>query len=342
MLTRPDDEVVMFRTLRSPTLLLAALLTALLAGCLGNHDPVGPRGPGATLATLWPNDDGRSWSYQVVDRQWPDGGWTTYPTLAAVPPAPSMSQVAALLDTLRAGTVGSADTAAFVLRFQGMITTQSGVTRQNLTETLITPSSPGLGLPAPTARAAFLARLYRARPDLRVALRARLPFLALPADTLHRYVANLLHGYAWEKTTRWIGTYGDVDTLLAWKFLTSNLIPGSEFTHQLVPALASDVFLHGRILSRRRVVTPAGVFENAVVCAYLIDYGTTALTDPSGNPTGYTRFFDYGSVSYADQTGPVACYERRMLAVGGVSIGDGDVTLRLTATGPGAFALGSR
>jgi hypothetical protein len=254
-----------------------------------------------------------------------------------VPPAPSMTEVAALLDTLPIGGVYRSHTASFGLRFNGLITTQSGVTRQNLVETLIStaagPARSPVGGPA-----AFLAQLYRARPDLRPLLRARLSSVSQLADTTHTYASNLLHGYAWEKTARWIGTYGDVDTLLAWKFLTSALAPGSEFTHPLVPSLATDVWLHGRILDRQRVRTPAGTFENAVVCAYLIDFGMAELTDESGNFMGYTRMFNYGSVAYVNTVGPVACYERRMVTAGGISLGAGDVTLRLTGQGPRRWA----
>ena len=322
------------------TAALAGLAGALLAapGCLGHHDPVAPHVSASPLRMIWPNEDGRSWSYQVVERSFADGSITIYGNPAAVPPAPSISQAAALLDTLPIGTVIGSDTASFGLRFSGLITTQSGVTRQNLFETLVSTSATSPARTPIGGSPAFLAQLYRARPDLRPLLRARFASVSQLADTVHTYASTLLHGYAWEKTTRWIGTYGDVDTLLAWKFLTSNLLPGSEFTHQLVPSLASDVFLHGRILERQTVRTPAGTYVNAVVCAYLIDFGISQLTGAGGTVTGYSRWYNYGSVAYVDGVGPVACYERRMLTVGSRSTGVGDVALRLTGTGPGLLS----
>ena len=310
-----------------------ALGLLAVPGCFGSHDPVAPQHPGTTLRTLWPNEDGRSWTYQVVDRAFTGGGGsTTYPTAAAVPPAPSMIQVAALLDHPPAETVSHSDTASFGLRFSGSVTTQSGVIAQNLAETLVSPAASGAARGPVGGQAAFLAQLYRARPDLRRLLRARFSSIGLPDDTSHVYASIFLHGYAWEKTTQWIGTYGDVDTLLAWKFLTSRLSPGSEFTFQLVPSLASDVFLHGRILGRQTVHTPAGTFVDAVVCAYLVDYGLSVGVDDTGNPIGYWRDYNYGSVTYVDGIGPVACYERRLWGLG-------DVTLRLTAQGPSSFAM---
>jgi len=314
------------------------LLALVVAGC--HESVVAPRPHVMTLASLWPSQDGRSWSYQVLDRTFAGGGaFTTYTSAGAVPPAPSMTEVAALLDTLPAGDVYHADSAAFGLRFAGTITTLSGVTRQNLVETLVSGTTPLAPRNAAGGADAFLAQLYRARPDLRVLLRARLSSATGVADTVHTYASTLLHGYAWEKTTQWIGTYGDVDTLLAWKYLTAHLSPGSEFDHQLVPSLAGDVWLHGRILDRRSVRTPAGTFANAVVCAYLIDFGITGITGEQPIVTAYTRLFNYGYVAYVDNVGPVACYERRMVSVGGISHGDGDVTLGLTAQGTPLLAL---
>lgn len=316
---------------------LAGLCCILLGapGCFDRHNPVTPRDPDTTLQTVWPNEDGRSWSYQVVDRTLAeDGGSTTYPSPEAVPPAPSMTQVAALLNTLPFGTVVHSDTASFGLRFHGWITTQSGVIRQNLVETLIPLPAQGAARTPAGGQAAFLAQLYRARPDLRPILRARFSSVALTTDTMHTYASIFLHGYAWEKTTAWIGTYGDVDTLLAWKFLASRISPGSEFVHQLVPSLATDVWLHGRILGRQTVRTHAGTFERAVVCAYLIDFGLSEKVDDAGNPLGYARNYSYGSVAYVDGVGPVACYERPLVWAGGPSFGGRDVTLLLTGYAP--------
>ena len=91
---------------------------------------------------------------------------------------------------------------------------------------------------------------------------------------------------------------------------TGDLAPGHEFSMQLVPTVAADVFLHGRILPRRTVETPAGTFRSVVECVYLIDAGVYAVTDEFGGLLGYAGFFSYGTVAYSPDTGPVASYER--------------------------------
>jgi hypothetical protein len=181
--------------------------------------------------------------------------------------------------------------------------------------------------------AGFLRELVRARPDLaRRVARLAGPALATADTIIYQHPTLFLFGYAWKRTSGWIGSYGDVDTNLAWKYLTSNLAPGSEFTHRLVPSLASDVFLHGRILSGQTVHTPAGTFVNAVVCLYSVDYGIGVTTDAHGNLVGYSRFYSYGSVTYADSVGPVGSYERLMVGLGNPSLGLADRSLALSSS----------
>ncbi|MBI5711127.1 MAG: hypothetical protein HZC42_12630 [Candidatus Eisenbacteria bacterium] len=249
-----------------------------------------------------------------------------------------MTDIAAALGDPSFIAVSGYDSASYELRFMGMITTESGARKQNLYETLVRPGQPIAVATSRPGEAAFLTQLWRARPDLRPRLAARVPPAGMLADTSHTYASTFLHGYAWEKTARWIGTYGDLDTLLAWKYLGADLWPGSQFTHQLVPALASDIFLYGRILPPRSVRTPAGTFRSATVCAYLVDFGVSALTDSSGNLVGYTRYYSYARVWYVDGTGPVACYERSLLTVGGDPTGYGDITLGLTSLPPVLWA----
>lgn len=321
---------------RSTALVLLLLLTPA-AGCRRSN-PAAPGPSGSVLQTIWPNEDGRSWTYRSDRRFWSDTGGRVYSSADSVPPAPSLSEIAAILGTQPIGSLSGSDSATYRLEFAGMITTQSGVTKQNLRETLIRPSPPATSSRARSGEAAFLARLWRARPDLRPRITARVPAAGMLADTSHWYASIFLHGYAWEKTAQWIGTYGDVDTLLAWKYLSSSLWPGSEFAHQLVPSLASDVWLHARILGTRSVQTPAGTFPNALLCLYLVDYGISELTDPAGNPAGFSRSYGYGAVWYVDGVGPVACYERMMLMVGGGSVGLGDITIGLTSFSPALSA----
>jgi hypothetical protein len=309
--------------------LLFALL-AFTAGCNDDDDkPTSPQ-PAVTLDRLWPNDDGRYWQYDVVTRGWVDTGGDTFATAAQVPPAPSPLEVLPLIDSGIDVPGATTSSSWYELRFMGTIRTGSGVTKQNLYETHVLPD-----LAQPARPRGFYGQLERARPDLRPQLRAMLASIARPADTAHYSASVMLHGYAWEKTSQWIGTYGDADTLLAWKYLTWTLNTGAQFSHQLVPSLASDVWLRARVSGRRNITTPAGTFMQTVMVVYVVDYGVSAWTDSGGNPVGYGRNYGFGAVWYAPDVGPVAAYERMLLATGGPpSIGIGDVSLSMSNRGP--------
>jgi hypothetical protein len=324
-----------------PTLCLL-VGSLLLPGCRFADNPIVPGRATPTLRTIWPNDDGHYWAYRMVGRNLYGGSIRTYPAADSVPPAPSLAEIERLIEGRGAGAGYNPDTATFRLQFSGTMTTESGMTGQNLTETIVAPTFAGrLSAPASTA---FLAQLMRARPELRSRLAARLPRATFEAGSEFGRRPLFLFGYAWVRNAEWIGTYGDVDTLPAWKYLTARLSPGSEFTHPLVPSLAHDIFLHGRILTPRNVATPAGVYRQATVCLYLVDYGVSAGRDEQGNPTGYFREYSYGTVTCVDRVGPVASYEQDMLCAGVDGPGYQELDLALTSTGPGnaAWALRRR
>jgi hypothetical protein len=222
------------------------------------------------------------------------------------------------------------------LQFDGMLTTMSGATGQNLVETFeaVPPAKPARPASAARPNAAFLARLLRARPDLQDRIAGAAPGASdSPMDT-PQLLLLFLDGGAWVKSDQWIGAYGDLDTLLAWKYLESDLSPGHEFSHQLVPKIASDVFLHGRVQRRLTWNTEVGTHENALECLYLIDYGVSTATDQDGLPIGFFRDIDYGAVVYAPEVGPVYCYERVLVTVGDtLGPGLGDARLQLVGTG---------
>ena len=213
-----------------------------------------------------------------------------------------------------------------------MFTTLSGATGQNLTETVLRPGAfVAAAAPGPSA---FLASLARARPDLRPRLATLAPAPDEASALIGRHPALFLFGYAWKRTAEWIGSYGDVDTLLAWEYLAADLAPGDEFSMRLVPSLAADVYLHARILPRRKVTTPAGSFADAVECLYEVDYGVYAEVDKGGNIVGYSRYYSYGTVAYAKAVGPVASYDRVLVSAGEPeSRGFEETKLGLTATG---------
>ena len=335
-------------------LLLVAAACFLITGC-GDDEPSRPKGGSGAraISNIWPNDDGRAWTYAYTQRIKADSGPVRlYPTEADVPPVPTMDQVAALLDSNPLG--GPVDTTAEVyrLQFTDSITTASGVTAQYLRESLEIPRVNKVAAERPSFERALLARLVMARPDLRGKIAAYMGSGMLPSLARDNQVGGaigslteqvmrgplLVHGYAWRKTDSWIGTYGDIDTLLAWKFLEAPLVYHHEFTHRLVPSLADGVYEHCRILGASSVRTEAGVFFGALECLYVIDYGVMEYRDEFGDPTGYVRFFDYGTVVYAPGVGPVYSYERWMVQPGDpVTSGFGDLTLSLTETGVSGY-----
>jgi len=326
----------MTANVRVARIALAPILIALfmLAACRKDAPlaptPV-PRDP--TLQTIWPNDDGRAWTYEQTSRSWVDpfaGVW--YATVTDVPPAPSLADIVALLGTQPIGSDVVTQPSSYQLKFAGPLSSLSGATGQNLTERVIRPGPQRVSAGGDAGDGVFFARLLRARPDLRPVLAARMRSLA--ADTSDYGDAIFLHGYVWRKTASWIGTYGDLDTLPAWKYLTSNLAAGTEFHLQLIPSVVNDIWLHARILARGDVTTPAGTWKDAVVCLYLVDFGVSSGSDSDGYPNGYSRMYEYGTVTYVDGVGPVACYDRQLVNIAPGSVGLGDVTLALTATTP--------
>lgn len=329
----------------NPARLSLAALLLVMAGALAGFGPcdtervVGPGGGGtakpSAMSRLWPNEDGRTFDYAVTDRALTGGAPKLFPTPAAVPEV-TMSQVAALLGVPPAIEPGTGSDYAFRLRFEGDMTTQSGVRTQNLVESLPLVMAPLRG-----GEAEFLARLARARPDLRARIARYAPLattLAVPA------YPNFIHGYGFLKGPQWIGSYGDVDTVLAWKFLESNVSVGHTFQQQLVPSLADDVFLKARVARTLSYAVPGrGTVRNCLEVHYLIDYGIMEWADQSGTITGYTRWIDYGRVIYAPDVGPVLDEERRGAFAGTPpSPGNYLLLLQATAVTPGGAAVAFR
>jgi hypothetical protein len=302
---------------------------------------------------LWPNDDGRFWQYRLAEA-WTPVTLDFYDQAANVPPAPSVWDLAAKLRAeARAQhgsfTGGPAETATWTLRFDGRITTESGAEGQNLTELLLNDPLAGAratssqqGVVSGMTGPAFWSHLAAARPDLAPAVRKRLGLgaqatLAVDAGPI------LLHGGAWEKTAEHIGTYGDLSHEIAWLYLVANVLPGSTFDLQLVPELASDVWLHALVLPRRLASRPRPA-PGAVEVLYLIDYGVSQATDVNGSNLGAMRSIEYGTVTYVPGVGPVAAFERALFPgpgrpPEGVKI---ETWSRLSSTGPGTWYFANR
>jgi hypothetical protein len=283
---------------RTPAWMLALTLVLVLpAGC--DDTPSGPLNP--TVGALWPNEDGREWSFATTFRVWspiPEGDYL-YPDPDSIPPAPSLDAVVRILDSdFTPPAAYDAVYADYTLRFAGRRVTRSGVEAQNLSAQIAVSGDPT----------------------------ARIPFLPV-----------ILHGGAFEKTDSWIGTYGDLDTLAAWIYLDRSLWPGHTFTYQLLRSIEDETFLHARVFPRQRVTVPAGTFNDAVEVVYLVDYGRRFQVSFDG-AYGYYRYVTFGNIIFVPGVGPAYSYERRYAPVGrDVGPGEADVTSALvsvTATPP--------
>lgn len=347
-------------------------VTLLLSGCSGDRLPLQPSsggstaesaievgaaaefptgqqgGRGVSLENLWPNDDGHLWVYDIEQHTWDPPAVHFYGNPADVPPAPSLAVVAELLRRHPTGRNQVTETASYRMQFQGLRTTLSGVTGQNLVSSIARP--PSVQAPEPTEALAsnesetasqpggFMVALRTARPDLvpRIAASMRMGQEALPARAQAVMAPTFLFGYVWERTRQYIGSYGDLNTSLAWKYLVADLRPGSTFHMQLVPDLADDVFLHARVLREGMAFSSAGSIRSAIEVLYLVDFGVSSFTDADGNILGHTRMYSYGTVTYAPRIGPVASYERGLVQAGRtLDPGIYEQVIHLTATSKG-------
>lgn len=317
------------------------LALSLMWGCNDDECPVCPDPViTATIDNIWPNADGNWWQYEYSWRVW-DQDPITFVNEIDVPAAPTLDTIEAILGSHPIGTNVSILDRRYRLLFAGIDTTDSGVIAQNLEQLIYDPPPTLAPVQTVHGEEALYLRILAVRPDLRGKL---LPFLASSDQRISeellagvfmapRQVMDLgpilLHDGAWWKTTEWIGTYGDLESRLAWKFLEANLTPGAEFSYQLVPSQASDVWMHCRVMRTVNVNTPAGSFAGALELIYLIDYGVQEYDLII--PAQYARLIDFGSVVYAPNYGPVYSYERNFVYVGTdtLAAGYGDRTLLL-------------
>ncbi len=281
----------------------------------------GSPAPEPDLANIWPNDDGDTWKYGIEAVGGDPGGGAIYPDPQDVPPLPTMAELYAWLG--EAPAIAEPDDARGYLRlqFDGMKTTDSGVTAQNLAETFYQPRQVDkAGVPGDWSRR-LAEVLMRARPDLREEIARRLPAAAAGAAAKALDPAEIeplfLFGYAWEKTDSYIGTYGDLDQLLAWKFLEADLEPGHQFAHQLVPSLAGDVWLYGRVWRSLDCTVGGRTYRNCREVLYGLDMGVQVATDEQGQTAGAVRSYGAATIVYAPEVGPVLCHERISLGSSG-------------------------
>ena len=298
-------------------------ILAIFTGCDDDSDCVNCTGNGGspTLQNIWPNPDSASWVYDHTMTAW-DAEPTIYPLPGAVPsdPIPNWSEVFAYLESNVPPAATTTEAGTMTLTFDGMTTTGSGVTGQNLVQEIIIGSLAGR---AATPRDWFLDRAW--------------PSSAGVGSSDRSPMVNegpiLPHGGAWKKSSFDIATYGDFDQNPTWRYLTSNLFVGSTFSLQLLPDLAPNLYLRATVYRQVSVETAVGTFQKALDCLYLVDYGVIAVRNLQGEIVGYVRFIDMGRVVYAPTVGPVYSYERLGVEPGEtLSAGLADFTEKLVET----------
>lgn len=288
-------------------LILICVSAVLLAAC-SDDDCVQCPGRSAepTLANIWPHADGNTWIYDLdysVHAGLPlPGEGEPLPSLAELHEALAQPVGTALLDE---------DRGLYRTRLEGEVTTESGVTAQNLVGTFYSAIT---GATARAEPAALLRLIARARPDLRAAILARDPEVAARAQSLaDAATPYFLGGYAFAAEEDGYFGYGDLDTEHSWIYLQGDLAVGSQFSLQLIPDLADDVWLHGRVWSIEDRSLGGALYRNALECMYLVDLGVQTLTDEGGNPIGTSHAYIYGATTFAPGVGPVASRERWVL-----------------------------
>ena len=112
--------------------------------------------------------------------------------------------------------------------------------------------------------------------------------------------------------------YGDLNTERRWVYLGDSLAVGTEFTLQIVPDLADDIWLYGRIWSIGDRSVNGVTWHNVVECMYAFDFGVQEAVDEDGNIVDYFHSYIYGTTLFVPEVGPIACDERHMLAPDGV------------------------
>jgi hypothetical protein len=227
-----------------------------------------------TLGSLWPNPDGTRWTFRVE-----------YVETAA----PEQSFV----------TQG-------YMQLAGQVMTPGGPAQVLLATHPVPVAKATTHASAPSQLPPLLAQVWRARPDLRAKLAAYAGRTAGDPD----WYPLLLHDGYFMKGASHIQMWQPGFDHPTWTYLTDDLMPGAEFTQQLVPELADNVFLHGTVESiDTDVQTQAGTLHHAVRMGYRIDYGLAPYTDMDGHAFGLVRSETRGHVHYVPQLGPVELLE---------------------------------
>jgi hypothetical protein len=237
---------------------------------------------GVTMSDLWPSDDGRSWKYEIRQQ------------IFAQPPIEATGQLRLL--------------------FEGPTVAPNGIAAQYLRQEQLPSQAPLFGslaeVEARTLRDPLMRQVYVARPDLRARLLEVNAGLPCPDQAPNGMYALFLGGeFAYRKTGSEVAAWRcDLADTRAWQWLVSNLSTGT-FMIQLVPDIATDVFLRGEVGPLEDVTVPAGTFNGCVRMNYVLDYGEVQCDDGYGNIVGTAHPVTQGFVDYAPFQGPVRSQE---------------------------------
>jgi len=299
----------------SKLLAVSCVLLFVAAGCDEDDEcarcPDLPDDPEPTLANIWPHEDGTEWVYDLEYGQFEGPDVSEEP-----PPLPSMEDLhAALQQPVDADQLGL-DVGLYRLLFDGQVTTETGVVGQDLVEAFYSEVDPLLRETgdARSCEQRLLRTLARARPDLRPAILKRLGGAAdWSKDLADARSPFFLGAYAFAFEDSGYYAYGDLDTEHAWTYLEGDLSVGSEFSLQLVPEIADDIWLHGRVWSVEDRDISGIAWPNALEYLYVVDLGVQTATDEGGEVIGYVHPYVYGTTVFVPEVGPVACHERHVI-----------------------------
>jgi hypothetical protein len=225
-------------------------------------------------------------------------------------PIPSMEVLHDFLEAPMIGVVMDEAEGLYRLGFDGVVTTESGATGQMVAETFFidpddyTKSSADVD--------PVLAMVWQARPDLRPVMAARYGMTEKAVEQIIM-APYFLGGYAFAYEDSGYFGYGDLDQNHSWVYLEGDLSVGSEFSLQLVPGLADDIWLYGRIWGVGDLTVNGIAYENVLECMYVVDMGIQTATDESGEVIGTSHNYMYGNSFFETELGPVAGTERRVL-----------------------------
>lgn len=248
-------------------ILLFIILVLTLAGCDGD----GSNAIDATLADLWPNEDGRQWIYDLRYSA------STVPldvSLTSVDSLPPISQMYEIMLSVDPPEPSSTHSAVLRNRFEGEVTTASGVTGQRL--------------------------VCRFDSDERSGSGRSLALADVPLG---------ITGRCWVMTDDRIVGYEDESSDPHWLYLKTPLEVGAVFDQRIWPGNQDESYIQGQYVRSLNWRQGGHVYSGAVEVFTLIDMGLSSLEDDDGEPSGTHRSFICDRTIFAPGVGPVYCRE---------------------------------